>query len=256
MRENERGKAHRQRRREREPEEGLLAAHTDAQFEGDDAQANLPAPDQLLDKYLAAVGGAEALKKIKTRVQKGTIDAMGKQFPIEVYSEAPDQRVSVTHANGGSSVTAFNGQAGWLSIPGGVHRMTTAERESARIDAQIYFPARVREMYKEFRVRPGEEINGRATYLISAAPTDGHPALRMYFDQETGLLLRMIRYTETALGRNPAQVDYADYRETDGVKIPYRWTLARPNGAFTIRVDSVQQNVPIDGKLFEAPPEQ
>lgn len=223
--------------------------------EAAEAHPNLPSADQILDKYLAAVGGADVLMKIKTRVQKGSIDAMGMQSPIEVYSEAPDKRVSVTHINGGSSVTAYNGQVGWLSIPGGFHRMTTAERESAQIDAQLYFPAKVREIYKEFRVHPGEAIDGHATYLVSAAATPGHPAIRMYFDQETGLLLRLIRYTETALGRNPAQVDYAEYKETDGVKIPYRWTLARPSGAFTIHVDQAQQNVSVDEKLFEAPPD-
>jgi len=220
-----------------------------------EAHANVPTADQILDKYLAAVGGADALMKIKTRVQKGTIDAMGKQSPIEVYSEAPNKRVSISHMNGGSSVTAFNGEVGWLTIPGGVHRMTTAERESASVDAQMYFAARVREMYKEFHVRPGEEINGRATYLVAAEATPGHPTIQMYFDQETGLLLRLIRCTETALGKNPAEVDYADYKETDGVKIAYRWTLVRPNGAFTIHIDQVQQNVPIDKKLFVPPAE-
>jgi len=219
------------------------------------AHSNLPTADQILAKYLSAVGGAEALEKIKTRVQKGTIDAMGTKSPIEVYSEAPDKRVSISHINDGSSVTAFNGQVGWLTIPGGVHRMTTAERESAAIDAQIYFAARVGDMYKEFRVRPGEEINGRETYLVAATATPGHPEIRMYFDQQSGLLLRLIRYTETALGKNPAQVDYTDYKETDGIKIPYQWTLARPNGAFTIHIDQVQQNVPINAKLFEPPSE-
>jgi hypothetical protein len=66
-------------------------------------------------------------------------------------------------------------------------------------------------------------------------------------------LLRLIRFAETPLGRNPTQVDYSDYRQTDGVKLPYRWTLARPNGAFTIQVESVQQNVPVDEKLFVMP---
>lgn len=234
-------------------EGGKAAPHMHEEGEG--PHANLPTADQILDKYLAAVGGAEALSKIKTRVQKGTIDAMGKKAPIEVYSEAPDKRVSISHINGGSSVTAFNGQVGWLSIPGGVHRMTAAERESASIDAQMYLAARLREMYKEFHVLPGEEVNGRKTYLVAATATPGHPELRMYFDQENGLLLRIIRYTPTALGKNPAQVDYADYKETDGVKVAYRWTLARPNGAFTIQIDQVQQNVPIDQKLFDAPAE-
>jgi hypothetical protein len=143
---------------------------------------------------------------------------------------------------------------GWLSIRNGFHVMTTPEREAARLDAEMYFPLAVRELYKEFRVRPGEEINGHATYLITAKAPD-RPQLRLYFDQGSGLLLRQQRFAETPLGRNPTQIDYADYRDTDGVKIPYSWTLARPNGSFTIKVDQVQQNVPIDEKLFVAPSE-
>lgn len=219
-----------------------------------ESHANLPTADQILDKYLAAVGGADALKKIKTRVQKGTIDAMGSQFPIEIFSEAPDKRISISHLQSGPSVTAFNGEAGWLTIPGGVHRMTRPEREAARIDAEFYFPARLREMYKEFQVRPGEEINGHDTYLVSAT-AEGRPALLLYFEQVSGLLTRLTRYTETPLGRLPAQIDYGDFRDTDGVRIPYRWTLMRPSGSFTIRIEQVLQNVPVDESLF-VPPEE
>ena len=219
-----------------------------------ESHSNLPTADQILDKYLAAVGGADALKKIKTRVQKGTIDAMGSQFPIEIFSEAPDKRISISHLRSGPSVTAFNGEVGWLTIPGGVHRMTRPEREAARIDAEFYFPARLREMYKEFQVRPGEEINGHDTYLVSAT-AEGRPLLLLYFDQATGLLTRLTRYTETPLGRLPAQIDYGDFRDTDGVRIPYRWTLMRSNGSFTIRIEQVLQNVPVDESLF-VPPEE
>jgi len=70
------------------------------------------------------------------------------------------------------------------------------------------------------------------------------------------LLVRQVRYARTPLGKLPTQVDYADYRATDGVKIPYQWTLARPNGSFVIRVTDVQQNVPVDEKLFMAPSEE
>lgn len=222
--------------------------------EAAEGHANLPTADQILDKYVAAIGGAEALKKVKSRIQKGSLDAGTMHFPIEVYSEAPDKRISISHPQGGSSVTAFNGEVGWLTIPNGVHMMTAPEREAARIDAEMYFPSRVREMYKEFHVRPGEEIEGRSTYLVMAKDAN-RPMLRLYFDQESGLLLRLLRFMETPLGRNPTQIEYADYRETDGVKIPYRWTLTRPNGSFTIKVDSVEQNVAIDEKLF-VPPSQ
>jgi hypothetical protein len=81
------------------------------------------------------------------------------------------------------------------------------------------------------------------------------PSLRLYFDKESGLLLRQLRFAETPLGRNPTQIDYADYKEINGVKIPYRWTLTRPSGSFTIKVEQVQQNVPIDDKLFVPPKE-
>src|SRR5215469_2463709 len=223
-----------------------------SQQESREAHANLPGSDQVLDKYVVAVGGADALKKIKTRKQKGTMEVSGQQFPIEVYCEAPDKRVSISQIRNGRSVTAFNGEVGWLTMGNRVHRMSTPEREAARVDAEMYFPVRVREMYKEFQVLPGESLEGHATMVV-AASGPGQPPLRLYFDQGNGLLSRLVRYTETPLGRVPTQIDYADYRETDGVRIPYRWTLTRPNGSFSIRVDQVQQNVAIDEGLFVAP---
>jgi len=223
-----------------------------AMEEGSEAHPNLPTADQILDKYLAAVGGPTALMKIKTRIEKGNLEAGGMQFPIEVYSEAPDKRVSISHPQGGESVTAYNGQVGWLTMRNGLHMMTAAEREAARIDAELYFPARVKDLYKDYRVAPGEELDGHTTYMVSAKGQN-LPALRMYFDQQSGLLLRLMRFAETPLGRNPTQIDYGDYRVIDDVKIPYRWTLTRPNGSFTIKVDQVQQNVPVDEKLFALP---
>jgi photosynthetic reaction center cytochrome c subunit len=77
--------------------------------------------------------------------------------------------------------------------------------------------------------------------------------VRMYFDQKTGLLVRLVRYADTPIGRNPTQIDYADYRDADGVKIPFRWTLSRPNGRFTIQVAEVKSNAPVDDSRFAKP---
>jgi photosynthetic reaction center cytochrome c subunit len=132
--------------------------------------------------------------------------------------------------------------------------MTVREREAARIDAMLYFPLQIRDLYQEFHVRAGGEIAERLTILVTATQT-GRPPLRLYFDQKNGLLLRLVRFSETPLGSIPTEVDYADYRETEGVKIPYRWKLTRPGGSFTIQIQKVQQNVPIDEKLFVAPSE-
>jgi photosynthetic reaction center cytochrome c subunit len=222
--------------------------------ESDSEKANLPPADEIFSRYLNAIGGTVAIEKINSRVETGTLQAEKMQAPITVYSEAPAKRISISRMGGGPSVTAYNGQVGWLTIPNGIHMMTQPERQAARIDAELSFPAHLSELYKEFAVKPGEEIDGHTTYLLIGKDADPlRPVLRLYFDRLSGLLLRQMRLAQTPLGKNPTQVDYADYREVGGVKIPYRWTLSRPNGSFTIQVNDVKQNVPIDAKLFEAP---
>ncbi len=219
-----------------------------------ETKASLPAAEQLLDKYLAAMGGAEVLQKITSRVQKGTLTAFGGQhFPVDVYAKAPDKRVSVMHLQAGDSVTAFDGKQGWLSVPGRVHTMSAAENDAARIDADLYLPAHLKTMYQKFSVDSGEKIGGHETYEV-VGRTEGQPPLRLYLDKESGLLLRLVRYAETPLGRNPTQIDYADYRDANGVRVPFRWTLARPGNRFTIQVEQVQQNIPVDDAKFAAPP--
>jgi photosynthetic reaction center cytochrome c subunit len=219
-------------------------------------KTNFPPADQLLDKYLNSIGGAEALHEITSRVQKGTLTAFGGQhFPVDIYSKAPDKRVSIMHLQGGDSVTAFDGKQGWLSLPGRVHMMSSAENNAARIDADLYLAAHLKSLYQKFRVESGEKIDGHETYLV-VGHNESQPPLRLYFDQQSGLLLRLVRYAETPLGRNPTQIDYADYRDANGVKVPFRWTLARPGGHFTIQVDQLQQNVSVDDAKFAPPPEK
>jgi len=238
----------------------MITAEEPKREAGDGAKAGEPKPvfppaDQLLNKYISAIGGADAVRKVASRVEKGTLTAFGGQhFPVDVYSKAPDKRLSVMHLPNGDSLTAFDGTQGWLSVPGRVHRMTAAENAAASIDADLYFPLHVKTLYEKFRVNAGEKIDGHDTYLVVGLK-EGQPPLRLYFDKDSGLLLRLVRYAETPLGRNPAQIDYADYRQTNGLKIPFRWTLSRPANQFTIQVEQLQQNVPVDDAKFAPPPE-
>lgn len=219
-----------------------------------EAKPALPAAELLLDKYLTALGGADAQQKISTRVQKGTVTAFGgERFPVEVYSKGPDKRLSIMHLKSGDSITAFDGKQGWLGVPGRTHMMSAAENAAARIDADLYFAAHLKTTFQKFRVDVGEKIAGHETFLV-VGRNEGQPPLQLYLDQQSGLLLRLVRYAETPLGRNPTQIDYADYRDAGGVKVPFRWTLARPGNRFTIQIDQIQQNVPVDDSKFVAPP--
>jgi photosynthetic reaction center cytochrome c subunit len=234
-------------------DEEAKPAAAEEKMPGEGKQA-LPAADQLLDKYLEALGGAAALQKISSRVQKGTLTAFGGQhFPVEVYSKAPGKRISIMHLQTGDSVTAFDGKQGWLGVPNRVHMMSAAENDAVRMDADLYFAVHLKSLYEKFSVEAGEKIDGHQTYLVVAS-REGVLPLRLYFDQQSGLLLRLVRYADTPLGSNPTQIDYADYRDANGVKVPFRWTLARPGNRFTIQIDDLQQNVSVDDSKFAPPP--
>ena len=212
-----------------------------------------PPPDQLLEKYVQAVGGVAAIDKVTSRVMKGSIDFGGKSLPIDIYSKDPDQRISFTHMPEGDSVTAFNGHEGWLGTPGRpLREMHGSDLDGASMDADLHLATHWKAMFSEMRVEGTEKIGDHEAYVI-VGQREGKPPIRLYFDQQTGLLVRLVRFGETALGWLPTQIDYADYRDTNGVKIPYRWTLARPSGRFTIQVSDVKQNVPVEDAKFVKP---
>ena len=213
-----------------------------------------PTGEQLLDKYVQAVGGAAAIDKVTTRVMKGTIQFGGKSLPIDIYSKNPNMRISLTHMPEGDNVTAFNGHEGWLAMPGGhVRDMHGSDLDGASIDADMHLATHLKAMFSELQTRGTEKVGDRDAYVV-VGHRQGLPPIELYFDEQSGLLLRLLRFGDTALGRMPTQIDYADYRETNGVKIPYRWTLARPSGRFTIEVTDVKQNVPVDDAKFVHPP--
>ncbi len=215
----------------------------------------LPTADEILNKYVQAVGGVAALEKINSRVEKGTINFGQQQMPVEVVTKAPNKRVSVVHTPNGDNITAFDGHAGWVGNPGPrpPRDMSAPENEAFGFDSTFYLPTELKKMFAQFRVRPATDKIGGHDVMQLIGVNPGKPPMRLFFDKESGLLVRSIRYADTPLGRNPTQVDYADYRAQDGVKVPFQWTVARPQGRFTIQVTELQENVPVDDKKFEKP---
>lgn len=218
--------------------------------------ARLPAVDQILAKHVQALGGEDAIRKVSSRIEKGTITAFGgHQFPVEVFTKAPDKRVFVMHLPNGDSITAFDGHVGWIGAPGRpVREMSGGELEGAKLDADFFFPLRLKEVFTKLESEQAVKIGDREVNVVSGF-ADNQPVLRLYFDMQSGLLLRSVRYAESPLGRNPTRIDYADYRKEGGVKIPFRWTVARPSGRFTIQLTEVEQDIPIDDGRFTKPGE-
>lgn len=209
--------------------------------------------DAILSKYLAAVGGAQRFEHVTSRIQKGTVDLSGRQYPIEIYAKAPDKRASTMRLPNGDSVTAFNGTVGWLANPGRpVQWMSTGESDGAQLDALLALPAKIRQVFPQIELLPDSMIGGKEASVLEAK-REGKAPVRLYFDRDSALLVRMVRFAETPVGLNPTQIDYADYRDVSGIRIPFRWTISRPRGTFTIQIEQVQPNVPVDDKLFALP---
>jgi len=223
-------------------------------LDGETKEYSGPSPDQLLEKYVQAVGGAADIEKVTSRVMKGTIEFGGKSLPIEIYSKDPDRRISFTHMPEGDNVTAFNGREGWLGMTGHpLREMHGSDLDGAAIDADLHLATHLKPMFSEMRVRGTEKVGDHEAYVI-VGQREGRPPIQLFFDEQSGLLVRLVRFGETALGQLTTQIDYADYRDADGVKIPYQWTLARPSGRFTILVSEVKDNVPVDDAKFVKPP--
>jgi photosynthetic reaction center cytochrome c subunit len=230
-------------------------AAMEAMHEHDMDPAKLPSGAPVFAKYIQALGGQAALDKVSTRVEKGNaLMPEGQPIAINIYTKAPDQRVSAMHMPKGDSITAYNGQAGWIAFPGRpLREMSAPDQEAAKLDAEAFYPTRLEHEFTELKLQEHPEKIGQHEANVVIGLAQGQPPVKFYFDQTSGLLVRMVHYADTPLGLNPTQVDFADYRDAGGVKTPYRWTIARPSGAFTIQIDQVEQNVPIDGAKFVEP---
>jgi len=221
--------------------------------EGERAAANTPTPDEIIAKYVNAMGGAATLAKIKTRKETGTINISGRSLPLEVLSSTGGKQLNLIHLPNGDSVTAYNGTSGWTSAPNRpVHSIPAAEVTSARSETDLQLPLHLKELFDELKSVLPEKIADREIYVV-AGLNSGDVAAKFYFDQDSGYLLRILRYTTSPLGKNPTQTDYQDYREQDNIKVPFRCTISRPNSRVTVQIKEVKFNLPIDDARFAQP---
>jgi hypothetical protein len=131
------------------------------------------------------------------------------------------------------------------------YALAGSELDGARIDALLSFPAQIKTALAKLRVGAPDFIDNREVHVIQGNGPRGSMAT-LYFDKESGLLVRMVRFGPGPIGRAPTQVDYSDYREVPGagVKMPFRWTFGWLNGRDTIELKEIRVNVPIDAGVF------
>jgi hypothetical protein len=216
-----------------------------------------PSADQILDKFIAAAGSGSKPSSLTIRGTYEGYETYHQQVPFEVFLKAPGQMASVVHTQNGDSVTVYNGSQGWVASPNNpvmlLPMAAGAESDGARLDAQLFFPAGIKQALSQWRAGfPQTNVNDKDVYVIQGTAPGG-TRVKLFFDIRTGLLIRQLRYVRTTIGTNPWQVDYADYRDVNGVKLPQQWIVTWTNGQSTWRVTGIQPDAAIPAARFAKP---
>ncbi len=218
-----------------------------------------PTADEVFGKYLQALGGAAELTKVKSFVLHGDYNGFDTDFEkrqIEIFGKAPNERAFVVHYRGGDSFTTFDGNQGWIAEadkPVPLIQLTTGGLEGIKVDGTTLFPAGIRQLRKDWKVGM-TQIDDKDVVVVEGKG-DSKTPLKLYFDKSSGLLVRLLRYSQTAVGTVPAQFDFDDYRAVPGtsVKMPWKLTATWVDGRSTTDVSSIDVNPAIPDSTFAKP---
>jgi photosynthetic reaction center cytochrome c subunit len=254
-------------------------------LERDDILVPLPGArtaEQVVDRYTQALGGAAKLTGLTSFIAKGTsvgFGGFGGGGEVTLYAKAPDMRTLVIDyvkdPGRGDTTRSFNGKVGWLRTPLtvlGEYQLSGGELDGARLDALLSFPGQIKQTFTNLKVGesttisdlPGPssqtDVQGSNVMVGQDRPVDviqgtgpNNLLATLYFASDTGLLVRMVRYARTPIGRVPTQIDFADYRDVGGIKFPFRMTFAWLDGRDAIQLSEIKTNVPISEAKFGRP---
>lgn len=219
-----------------------------------------PMPDAVFDKYLQAVGGAQKAAALTSYTATGTNVGYGPESvdkrQAEIYAKAnPLQRTTIVRTSNGPATTTLNGTSAWYAAPlRPVDVLTLAGQElaGAKIDAMLFFPAQVKSIAPRWRVGTATTVDDQDVDVVQGNTADGI-IVTLYFDQKTGLLTRSIRYTDSPVGKLPVQVDYSDYRDVNGVKMPFKYTQTGLDGRDTFDLMQIRPNANVEASRFNKP---
>jgi hypothetical protein len=214
--------------------------------------------DQVFDRYLAALGGPAALARLTSFVAKGTysgFDTGHEEIPVEIYAKAPNQRTWILTMTDGISRRVFDGRNGWIAgpdSPAPILTLSSGNLDRARLEAMLAFPGNIKQSYASWRV--GRTAIDDVDVSIVQGTSPGLLPVNFYFDNKTGLLVRVVRWNATPVGPVPTEINYSDYRDVAGVKMPYEWTASQTYMQMTIKLAEIAPNVPVEASRFLKPP--
>jgi len=217
----------------------------------------LPTVDDILEKNVKAVGGKEAIEKITSRSMKGSfnLEAFGvADAPVEMFAKAPNKTaMKIDVAGFGVVNRVYDGATGWSSDPmSGLRELSGVELAQMKRGADFYQELNYKKHYTKMEVKGKEKVGSYETYVVEATPSEGSPD-KLYFDVDTGLLVRQDEEAETQQGKMQMEVYMEDYKVVDGVKIPHTVKQVNPAMTIVIKITEIKNNIEIEDAKFNKP---
>ena len=216
----------------------------------------MPTANQIIKKYVQALGGKAAIQKINSRVTKGSLEipAVGVSGTLEIYEKSPNKAITIaTIAGVGTMQESFDGRVAWSNNPmTGLRDKSGVELANAKLEAELYKPLKLQQLYPAMKVIGKEKVGEKDAYVVEAKPKEGSVE-KWFFDVQTGLLIRTDTTQESPEGRIPTEIYIDEYKEVDGVKVPVTLRISTPMYVMNLKAAEVKHNVPIEDTKFTKP---
>jgi hypothetical protein len=209
-----------------------------------------PTVAQLLNHYAEALGGRDKVMALKSRRFAGTlVSSTGEKMPVEVV-QAPPFSVRGEFKSKTPVLQGFDGKDSWTSRGDGPAQDTGEDPDQLMVATDFYRQLEPERYLHDLKVTGEEPVHGKRAWVI-AGTTDRRSRVKLYFDAESGLLLRVWEGLYTVLGYIPEVFEYSDYRDVGGVKEPYQVDRARAAVFVRRQMQSMEHDVPVESGMFE-----
>ena len=213
----------------------------------------LNTPEEIIAKYIKAIGGKDSYEKITSLKFEGTAqDERGQGSPITVYQKAPNKILTISHNHLGETTVGFNGEEGWYKSGPREDKVEGDDLSQLKDAAEFYKNINIEKDYTKLRLSDIVVVDGDTTYEIKGTLSQ-YLSDKLYFDVNSGLLIRKIQYDQTPLGNLQVQTDYKDYKEVDGVMIPTEVQKSGYDYNQKITYSNIKANEETADKLFDQP---
>ena len=217
-----------------------------------ESKAGLVNPDSVIEKYIRAIGGRQALQFLDDRVTSMQFKLDGVPMAVKTYQKTPGKLFQIVTASTGSQSTYFTGDAGYIVSMNGVDTLDASRFEELQFDSDPQSILKLKERgISVTYLETQEDSIGRKYHKIAFTFPSGKKRYS-YFEEESGLKIREDKIITVADGEYTQSSFYADFRKVEDYLFPFVIVQSTSSSSYiTFGVQSIEVNKRLPDNLFE-----